>query len=125
MEGFPGHLCQPPCIANQGMGSPSQAARPGLSLRCPSARFTDTKGVVKSMSIMRKVSQIAAIVGLCLLCCTIVSAQTVNSVVVGRVVDPAGAVVAGGEATLTDQNTGAVRTATTDATGVYRFPDLL
>jgi hypothetical protein len=77
------------------------------------------------MSIKKKVSQIAATVALCLLCCTLALAQTVNSTVVGRVVDPANAAIASAPVTLTDQNTGAVRKAVTDAAGVFSFPDVL
>lgn len=71
------------------------------------------------------INRIWTILAIVLMGCTIVSAQTVNSVVIGRVVDPAGAVIAGGSVTLTDQNTAAVRMATTDASGVFRFPDVL
>jgi len=78
-----------------------------------------------SMSTARKVSLIGAMVGMLLLCCAPVSAQTVNSVVIGRIVDPANAVVAGAPVSLTDHNTGAVRRAITDTSGVFRFPDVL
>jgi hypothetical protein len=64
-------------------------------------------------------------VGLVFLCCTLAPAQTVNSIVVGRVVDPANAAIASAPVTLTDQNTGAVRRATTDAAGAFSFPDVL
>jgi len=77
------------------------------------------------MSIQRKVSRISALAGLVLLCCVISQAQTVNSSIIGRVVDPGSAVVANAQITLTDQNTGAVRTATSDAAGVFRLPDVM
>ena len=77
------------------------------------------------MSTNRKVSQIAAMVGILLLCCALAAAQTVNSTVVGRVVDPANATVAGAAVTLTDINTGAVRNATSDPQGVFRFPEVV
>ncbi|HKE25308.1 MAG TPA: carboxypeptidase-like regulatory domain-containing protein [Bryobacteraceae bacterium] len=48
-----------------------------------------------------------------------------NSIVVGRVVDPDNAIVPTAAVTLTDQNTGAMRKALTDSSGVFRFPDVL
>jgi hypothetical protein len=48
-------------------------------------------------------------------------AQTVSSSVVGVVEDPANAVVPNAAVTLTDPDTGAVRTAVSDSTGVFRF----
>jgi len=80
---------------------------------------------MKSMSMKRILSHIAAMVGLLFLCCTLAQAQTVNSVVTGQVVDPASAAVPDASVTLTDQNTGAVRKVTSDTSGVFRFPDVL
>ncbi|HUI57627.1 MAG TPA: carboxypeptidase-like regulatory domain-containing protein [Bryobacteraceae bacterium] len=77
------------------------------------------------MSTQRTVSRIPALVGLVLLCCVISQAQTVNGSIIGRLVDPGSAVVASAQVTLTNQDTGAVRTATSDAAGVFRLPDLL
>jgi hypothetical protein len=51
-------------------------------------------------------------------------AQNVTSSVIGRVVDPANAVLAGAPIVLTDQNTGATRSAATDASGNLRFSDI-
>jgi hypothetical protein len=42
----------------------------------------------------------------------------------GTVQDPTGAVVAGATVTVTNSDTGAIRTTTTDATGTYTFADL-
>lgn len=53
--------------------------------------------------------------------CVGMYAQTVSSSVIGTVEDPANAVVPNATVTLTDTDTGAVRTATTDGTGVFRF----
>src|ERR1035438_5729007 len=50
--------------------------------------------------------------------------QTVTSSMVGSVVDPADAVVAGAPVTLTDTGTGAVRHAITDNQGTFRFVNL-
>src|ERR1035438_4059722 len=51
-------------------------------------------------------------------------AQTVTSSLVGTVVDPADAVVSGAPVTLISVDTGAVRTATTDNLGTFRFVNL-
>jgi hypothetical protein len=48
----------------------------------------------------------------------------VSSQIVGTVVDPADAVVANAPVTLTSTDTGAVRTATTDSLGTYRFTNV-
>src|ERR1039457_5513486 len=50
--------------------------------------------------------------------------QTVTSSMVGSVVDPADAVVAGASVTLTDTGTGAMRHATTKNQGTFRFVTL-
>ena len=50
--------------------------------------------------------------------------QTVTSSLVGSVVDPADAVIAGAPVTLTNAGTGAVRQATTDNLGTFRFVNL-
>ena len=55
------------------------------------------------------------------LCCASLFGQTITSSIVGSVVDPADAVVVGAPVTLTSVDTGAVRTATTDSLGTYRF----
>jgi hypothetical protein len=59
------------------------------------------------------------------LCCVSLLAQTVTSSIVGSVVDPADAVVAGAPVTLTSADTGAVRTSTTDSLGTYRFTEVV
>src|SRR3954463_7509445 len=46
--------------------------------------------------------------------------QTVSSSITGTVLDPASAVVPNAAVTLTDENTGSVRTGTTDSTGLFR-----
>jgi Carboxypeptidase regulatory-like domain/TonB-dependent Receptor Plug Domain len=56
--------------------------------------------------------------------CAAMFGQTVTSSLVGSVVDPSDAVVAGAPVTLTDTGTGAVRHATTDNLGTYRFVNL-
>ena len=58
------------------------------------------------------------------LCCAGVFGQTVSSSMVGTVLDPANAAVANAPVTLTDQGTGTVRTARTDESGTFRFPNI-
>src|SRR5664280_250958 len=58
------------------------------------------------------------------LCCASLIGQTVTSSVVGTVVDPADAAVAGAQVALTNTGTGAVRQATTDNVGSYRLVEL-
>ena len=58
------------------------------------------------------------------LCCASLFGQTVASSVVGAIVDPADAVVAGVPVTLISVETGAVRTGTTDSNGTFRFLNL-
>jgi hypothetical protein len=50
--------------------------------------------------------------------------QTVSSSLLGTVLDPANAVVPGASVTLTDKDTGGIRTTVTDSTGLFRFLDL-
>src|SRR3954464_827524 len=60
-------------------------------------------------------------------CCVVLVAagclvgQTVSSSITGTVLDPASAVVPNAAVTLTDENTGSVRTGTTDSSGLFRF----
>jgi len=53
------------------------------------------------------------------------SAQTVTGSLVGNVVDPAGSSVPGAKVTLTNTGTTATSQATSDNSGVFRFPNLL
>jgi hypothetical protein len=50
--------------------------------------------------------------------------QTVSSSLEGTVLDPANAVVPGAPVTLTDKDTGGVRSSVTDSSGLFRFLDL-
>jgi len=58
------------------------------------------------------------------LLCGVVYAQTVTSNVIGTVTDPTGANVPGAEIQVKAQATGAVRTATANAEGVFRITNL-
>ncbi len=51
-------------------------------------------------------------------------AQTTAGSLLGTLLDPASSVVPGATVTLTETDTGATRTATTDSSGVFRFPNL-
>src|ERR1035441_3183471 len=51
-------------------------------------------------------------------------AQTVTGSMVGVVVDPAGSVIPSAKITLTNLGTAAANTATSDGSGVFRFPNL-
>jgi Carboxypeptidase regulatory-like domain len=52
------------------------------------------------------------------------SAQTVSSSLEGTVLDPASAAIPNASVTLTNNETGAIRTGVTDAAGMFRFLDL-
>lgn len=52
------------------------------------------------------------------------SGQTVSSSLEGTVLDPASAAVPNAPVALTETETGATRSATTDSTGLFRFLDL-
>ncbi len=52
------------------------------------------------------------------------NAQAVTGTVVGTISDSSGALVSGAQVTITDVGTGTNRSATTDASGYYAFPNL-
>ncbi len=56
--------------------------------------------------------------------CASLFSQTISSSLVGAVVDPSNAVIPNASVTLTDQDTGKVRSATTDHLGSFRFLNL-
>lgn len=60
-----------------------------------------------------------------LLACSVLLAQNIASSIVGNVVDPSGAPVAGANVTVTNSETGAVRKTTTDTSGGYSVPGIL
>ena len=59
-----------------------------------------------------------------LACCSLGLFAQVSSSLVGSLVDPANAVIAGLPVTLKSQDTGTVRTANTDSLGTYRFTNV-
>ena len=67
---------------------------------------------------------IALSVSMLILTSASVFAQNVSSSILGTVVDPAGAVVASAQVTITNEGTSAVKTATTDSTGLFRVTNI-
>ena len=66
-----------------------------------------------------------ALVGLfCMMAASPAWSQAATASVTGTVTDPTGAVVPGAEVTITNQATGAIRTASTDAVGKYLIVQL-
>src|SRR5215469_7686326 len=89
----------------------------------PLSRRDLVSGEKKSMSI-GKIIQALACLGSLALFSEICLAQNVTSTIIGRVVDPANAVLAAAPVTLTNQDLGSVRSAATDSTGTFRFADV-
>ncbi len=61
---------------------------------------------------------------LCLICSTLMSAQSTGGRILGRVADPSGAVLAGVRVTATNEATGVSREAQTNDSGDYGFPQV-
>ena len=72
-----------------------------------------------------KVSRILFAVGILCILATASLAQTVTGTVSGTVKDPAGAVIAGADVTLTNQTTGVSQKTTTNELGLFVFPSVL
>src|ERR1700730_13338917 len=64
------------------------------------------------------------VLSLCLICSTLMSAQSTGGRILGRVADSSGAVLAGGEGTGTHEATGVSRTSQTNDSGDYVFPEV-
>src|SRR6266404_156587 len=64
------------------------------------------------------------ILGLCLTCSTLVSAQSTGGRILGRVADPSGAVLANVKVTLVHESTGTSSTTNTNDNGDYSFPQV-
>ncbi len=73
----------------------------------------------------RSVCFLLTILILTTLLCGSVFGQTVSGSLMGTVTDPANAVVPGVQVQLTSQDTGAVRSTTTESAGLFRFPNLV
>ena len=70
---------------------------------------------------IKKLTQVICVLTLFTAC---LLGQTVSSSLEGTVLDPANAVVPSAAVTLTQTETGAIHTATSDSSGVFRFLDL-
>src|ERR1700730_3940677 len=64
------------------------------------------------------------VLSLCLICSTLVSAQSTGGGILGRVADSSGAVLAGVKVTLTNEATGVTADTTTSGNGDYGFPQV-
>uniref|UniRef100_Q02CU6 TonB-dependent receptor, plug n=1 Tax=Solibacter usitatus (strain Ellin6076) TaxID=234267 RepID=Q02CU6_SOLUE len=73
---------------------------------------------------MRGLRSICAVFLLCALCAGIAFSQAVNGTIVGSVTDASGAAVANAKVTLTETNTKISRTALSNETGTWGFPNL-
>ena len=65
-----------------------------------------------------------AALSLCLICSTLMCAQSTGGRILGRVADPSGAVLAGVKVTATNEATGVSREAQTNDSGDYGFPQV-
>src|SRR5271157_3280308 len=67
---------------------------------------------------------LSSVVSLCLICSTLMSAQSTGGRILGRVADSSGAVLANVKVTLTNEATGVSSESTTNASGEYGFPQV-
>ena len=73
---------------------------------------------------LMKLQRLAQAMSVLTLACVSVFGQTQTSSILGTVVDPAGSVVPSAPVTVTNQGTGAVRTATSDNAGLFHITNL-
>src|ERR1700674_1495034 len=73
---------------------------------------------------MQHVRSICTLLLLAFLGSSIAFSQAVNATLLGTVTDVSGAVVANAKVTITETNTGISRSAETNSSGNYSFPDL-
>ncbi len=90
----------------------------------PGRLATTLDGGLVAEMIRSRYGSIAAIVCSLVLLCGGALAQVTSSNVVGTLTDPANAVVPGIEVQLTDQDTGAARSAKSNDVGLFRFTNL-
>ncbi len=64
------------------------------------------------------------VLSLCLICSTLVSAQSTGGRILGRIADPSGAVLANVKVTLSHEATGTSSSTTSNANGDYSFPQV-
>jgi hypothetical protein len=78
----------------------------------------------KPSRISRGLTLLSSVLSLCVICSTLVSAQSTGGRILGRVADTSGAVLAGVKVTATNDATGIVRETKTNASGDYVFPEV-
>jgi hypothetical protein len=69
-------------------------------------------------------TSLSLVLSLCLVCSTLLSAQSTGGRILGRVADSSGAVLAGVKVTLTNEATGVSADTTTSGNGDYGFPQV-
>jgi hypothetical protein len=76
---------------------------------------------MKTFFVNRLGRIVLVLVGLTILCGSLATAQVLKGSISGTVVDPQGAVVAGAQVKALHKDTGSIITATTEASGLFRF----
>jgi len=71
-----------------------------------------------------RLARTLTVVSLCLVCSTLLFAQSTGGRILGRVADPSGAVLANVKVTATNEATGVPRSTTTNDSGDYVFPEV-
>src|SRR6267378_1449084 len=71
-----------------------------------------------------RMSNWCVVLSLCLICSTLMSAQSTGGRILGRVADSSGAVLANVEITAANEATGIARKTKTNASGDYVFPEV-
>jgi hypothetical protein len=71
-----------------------------------------------------KATRVPLVLFFCLVCSTLLIAQSTGGRILGRVTDPTGALLANVKVTLVNQDTGVSREAVSDADGVYNFVEI-
>src|SRR5437868_3890422 len=87
-------------------------------------QFTATKIGGIAMDSFRKLTQVASVIALVLVCVLAAHAQTTTGNVRGTVTDPNGAVVPNAKVTLTQKSTNFTQTAQTSSDGTFEFNNL-
>jgi hypothetical protein len=78
----------------------------------------------KPSRMSRWLISLSTVLNLCLICSTLMSAQSTGGRVLGRVADSTGAVLAGVKVTATNEATGVSRETVTNESGDYGFPQI-
>ncbi|HPT27521.1 MAG TPA: TonB-dependent receptor, partial [Bryobacteraceae bacterium] len=89
------------------------------------ARFSEPLSGAKGVKMSRYVAFRVAVGLLVLFIALPASAQNITGTLTGIVIDPAGAAVPSAQVTLTNQQTRAVQTTTSNDSGIFLFPSIL